>query len=415
MKIGKFASTHSISIDTVRHYMSLGLLFPEKMGGWYEFGDNCNEAISAILRYKEMGFSLDEIHELLNFQKLSRLTIKTDLDFFKEKFLLKADALRSDKEHIEHKLEVISNLLKKIKKLENTNVDSQLTGIPIDFLSYLQCPFCKKNLQLAKASVENNMIVQGDLTCDCGTQWQIVHGILTEKSLSESFKIISPKSVLEKNIHLKTQYYKSTSSKFLDFIFQGIEWQRQRLTELIKPNSIILEPGIGIGVTLSNFYDYLPENIKYIGIDNDFERILFTKTLFEKEYNPTRLIYICCSFKSVPIKPNSIDFIVDSTGSFNYNSQNDIWLTKTLKNILKHNAYWIGSFLFYSKSSDFLNYSDSVSRVLNLENIKTDFSNHNIDIDLQKIIGPVNETGESEIFKNGLELYQWLMLGQNRK
>jgi len=415
LKIGKFAAKHNVSIDTVRHYMNLGLIFPEKMGGWYEFGDNSDEAINAILRYKEMGFSLDEIHELLNFQRLSRLTIRTDLEFFKSKFLLKSDNLEKEKEHIEHKIQVISKLLEKINHLESVTLLSHPTGVPIDFLPQLECPFCNKPLQLAKASIENNMIINGDLNCDCGTHWKILHGVLTEKQLISNLNDVSPDEVLERNIHLKTRYYKSTSSKFLDFIFQGIEWQRQRLTELLTPNSIILEPGIGIGVALSNFYDHLPDDIKYIGVDNNFERILFTKTLFEKEYNPTRLIYICCSFNNIPIKSNSIDFVVDYTGSFNYNSKNEIWLTETLKNLLKENAYWLGSFLFYSKNSDLLNYPEQVSKVLDLNNIQSDFKDHNINIDLQKIIGPVDESGENEIFKNGLDLYQWLMLGKNNK
>ncbi len=32
MKIGKFGELNNISIDTIRHYMDLGLIIPEKKG-----------------------------------------------------------------------------------------------------------------------------------------------------------------------------------------------------------------------------------------------------------------------------------------------------------------------------------------------------------------------------------------------
>jgi DNA-binding transcriptional MerR regulator/ubiquinone/menaquinone biosynthesis C-methylase UbiE/uncharacterized protein YbaR (Trm112 family) len=415
LKIGKFAAKHGISIDTVRHYMNLGLLFPEKMGGWYEFGDNCNESIDAILHYKEMGFSLDEIHELLNFQRFSRLTIKTDLEFFKSKFLSKTKDLEVEMEHLEHKLRVISNLLDKIDHLEESKFPTHATGVPLDFLNALQCPICKKNFDLTQANIVHNMITHGELKCDCGNHWQIVHGILAEKHLSDKFVNLSSEEVIERNIHLKTDYYKSTSSKFLDFIFQGVEWQRQRLIDLLTPNSIILEPGIGLGIALSNFYDYLPDDMRYIGVDDQFERLLFVKTLFDREYNPKRLMYICCSFDHIPLKPDSVDFVMDYKGSFDYNSQHDIWLTENLKTLLKDGAHWIGSFLFYSKQSELMNYPESIRRVLDLKNIQEDFKNHAMEVELQKIIGPVDESGKTEIFKNGLSLYQWLMLGKNEK
>ena len=35
MKIGKFGELNNISIDTIRHYMDLGLIIPEKKGGHY--------------------------------------------------------------------------------------------------------------------------------------------------------------------------------------------------------------------------------------------------------------------------------------------------------------------------------------------------------------------------------------------
>ena len=37
MRIGKFAESNKISIDTIRHYMEFGLIIPEKKGSHYHF------------------------------------------------------------------------------------------------------------------------------------------------------------------------------------------------------------------------------------------------------------------------------------------------------------------------------------------------------------------------------------------
>lgn len=49
MKIGKFAEKNKLSIDTLRHYMDIGLLFPEKMGGHYFFDESCQKDLDMIL------------------------------------------------------------------------------------------------------------------------------------------------------------------------------------------------------------------------------------------------------------------------------------------------------------------------------------------------------------------------------
>ncbi len=64
MKIGKFGEVNNISIDTIRHYMDLSLIIPEKKGGHYFFDEYCQRDLELILHYKDLGFSLNEIKEL---------------------------------------------------------------------------------------------------------------------------------------------------------------------------------------------------------------------------------------------------------------------------------------------------------------------------------------------------------------
>ena len=63
MKIGKFGEVNNISIDTIRHYMDLSLIIPEKRRTLF-FDEYCQTDLELILHYKDLGFSLNEIKEL---------------------------------------------------------------------------------------------------------------------------------------------------------------------------------------------------------------------------------------------------------------------------------------------------------------------------------------------------------------
>ena len=63
MKIGKFGEVNNISIDTIRHYMDLSLIIPEK-GRTLFFDEYCQTDLELIIYYKDLGFSLNEIKEL---------------------------------------------------------------------------------------------------------------------------------------------------------------------------------------------------------------------------------------------------------------------------------------------------------------------------------------------------------------
>lgn len=68
MKTSEFSNKYNLSNDTVRYYMKLNLLVPQKKSGYYNFDEKCEKDIKEILRLKNMNFTLQEIKKILYFK-----------------------------------------------------------------------------------------------------------------------------------------------------------------------------------------------------------------------------------------------------------------------------------------------------------------------------------------------------------
>lgn len=68
-KIGDFARINKVTIKTLRHYDSLGLLRPDKIDeftGYRFYTADQIPRLNRILALKEIGFSLDEVYRIIN-------------------------------------------------------------------------------------------------------------------------------------------------------------------------------------------------------------------------------------------------------------------------------------------------------------------------------------------------------------
>lgn len=67
LTIGKVAKTAAVNIETIRFYQRKGLIAepPKVLGGFRYYPEKCIEDIHFIKRAQAIGFTLDEIKELL--------------------------------------------------------------------------------------------------------------------------------------------------------------------------------------------------------------------------------------------------------------------------------------------------------------------------------------------------------------
>ncbi|QJR81206.1 Zn(2+)-responsive transcriptional regulator [Alteromonas pelagimontana] len=70
LKIGELAKEAGVTVDTIRFYENKGLLAPlqRSQGGYRIFAQSDKERLLFIQRAKKVGFTLDEIGELLELQ-----------------------------------------------------------------------------------------------------------------------------------------------------------------------------------------------------------------------------------------------------------------------------------------------------------------------------------------------------------
>ena len=67
MRIGELAKSVAVNVETVRYYQRIGLLeLPEKpYGGMRSYNDDDLQRLRFIRRAQQLGFSLEDIRELL--------------------------------------------------------------------------------------------------------------------------------------------------------------------------------------------------------------------------------------------------------------------------------------------------------------------------------------------------------------
>lgn len=96
MKISKFAEVNTVSVDTIRHYIDLGLIIPEKKGGHYFFDEYCQKDMELILEYKRLGFSLNEIKDLFLYKNLGKSIDYEKNTFYQSLFKLKYEKIEQE-------------------------------------------------------------------------------------------------------------------------------------------------------------------------------------------------------------------------------------------------------------------------------------------------------------------------------
>lgn len=404
MKIGEFANRNKVSKDTIRHYMDLGLIIPEKHGGQYYFDDRCQESLEEILNLKGMGFTLNEIKTIFMFRLLGNLTHYQQDEYYRtlfinkyESILKEIDALTNIKNRLEEKIEDL--LLHECK-------EKFTIGIDISVLNIFKCLKCNGQLVIVDGIVKDNQILDGKLKCNCEEEYFIKNGILiVNNCYNESQARFDPNYIAE--------YINVTDYNYLDNIYKGIEWVRKKIDFNDLRKKVILELGSGVGFSLRNIFNELPDDCVYIAVDHDITRHKFLKNMLERADTKKNVVFICTDFLQIPIKDKSVDILLDISGTSNYSFEHDEFLLELVDNYVKDDAYLIGAYILFKNFGVNSLIEDKYRKNFVLENIKYRIEHLKYKVIDERVSDYVENGGEYEnYFVKGEKVYNYIFYGK---
>ena len=127
MKIGDFSRSVGVSVDTIRYYISLGLLIPNSQGAQLSFGIREQNDMEIILKMKHLYFSLHEIHEYLDIHRMNNMVEEESLTDVKRLLAGKLEELKKKRAELQFAENEIADLLGKIGK---PDCEKLRTGAP---------------------------------------------------------------------------------------------------------------------------------------------------------------------------------------------------------------------------------------------------------------------------------------------
>jgi len=352
MRIGQFAVLNHTSIDTIRHYMSMGLLIPEKRKTQYDFDEKCTQDFLEISHLKKIGFTLSEIHQLILFRRMGKLTDyerrMTYTSFFekkKEQIELEMNKLTIMKENLNNEL----NKMRLALEVEEA-ADEAVIGIHMSSLELFACPMCEASFEITEGNIVQGVLINATLTCSCHYQLHIEEGIIyTPEVIRSEHNQKEHGHTSQDNDDLIETYMNTTDIEYLKKLHIGLEWCFRQISSITFNDTIVLELGSGYGYFMRHTLDLFPQTSTYIAIDYDPVKIKWLKKIIERNHPKCNVIFICADFAQIPLKSDSVDMLLDIAGTSNYAFEYTDFLLKKIDHLVKKNAHICGGYIVFEK------------------------------------------------------------------
>ena len=162
-------------MDTVRYYMEIGLLLPQKNGKNYEFGDADVEDMAFIVGLKQYQLSINVLNEIMSLKRQlnshdARIT---------ELIIRELKARRAEiTEEISGLEQIAASIDKRLSEYSAQVPEPARLGLPLDFVALLRCPHCGRELNLEDTFIEKQQIISASAVCTCGCTMKIQDGVI---------------------------------------------------------------------------------------------------------------------------------------------------------------------------------------------------------------------------------------------
>ena len=369
MKIGDFSKKFNVSVATIRHYINLGLLVPEKDGFQYKFNDNDCHEMEIITDMKASGFKLSE---LSRYMSILRLYNKDDYLIY-EKLInvlnAKKDSLYAERRQINTYISAVNRKIDDIKSSDqytpnkkapadtNDTADT-LPGFPLSAVSLLYCPHCRSKLSMSNVDISGTSITNGSLSCQCGYSASIRNGIMYTDSLID----------LENDPTFLSSYFgdynlfcnedgiflmgmDEFSNEYLTAIHRESIWIDNELKAFDTGGKTILFPDMSCQYLYSHYNNEAAEDCIFL-VTALSERSIRTMRHHIANVNPNlNIAYIIDQNGQLPLRQGCIDIIVDYMGSLNLGFFGKTHYFNLIAPYIAEDAVIIGTFEYYRNNS----------------------------------------------------------------
>lgn len=340
MKIGEFAKKFDLSIETVRYYTNESLLLPIKMNHFLDYNEGCVDDMNKIKEYKAMNFSISEIKEILTFQRVSyNMTLESD-ELLKNYYQKKLYEIEEKEAQLKLSKELINNKLNVLKRTSQNKIKK--LGLPLDSLQYFRCPHCSTPLILSNATVEDNLIVQGEFNCKiCDYSAQIDDGIIIFEGASYEDMDVDHANIVS--------IFDEFGEDFLNKTSAMNNWIFQKLSEIDLTHKTFLDIRLGLGPFLFSFIEFLQQKKRtmdffYFAIEERYDYIVMCKKILEAKGIMPKVILLCGNSECAPVQEERFDYLMDIYGSNYYYLQRKRFSIKRNIDYLKENGIYFGTY-----------------------------------------------------------------------
>ncbi len=340
MKIGEISAVSGVSKETIRYYMSLGLLMPIQQNTQYVFHQRELEDLEFIQLLKEMHFNLKEIGEVLSLRRTSNWIEPETLTRYVQMLRNKRGELHTELQQLQGALEQIAEEIE--VSVAGCGRAHPVVGVPLRALPLLACPTCGTPLRISDGTFFQRSILSGTCHCPCGYQAKILDGVLcTDQIYTGNYD--SP--------DLNRELYQGLCPEFLRIYQQCCDFIVQELSPISLKNKVVLEGNINGYFFLYRHLRTMEKDALYIITDKYPQVLQQYKVFIESLDLDLDILYIADAAGTFPLAKGCVDVQLDffSNTEFQFYHRNSF--TNQIAPLLTEKAQVIGSYMEYPSYS----------------------------------------------------------------
>lgn len=342
MRIGIFAQSNNLSIDTVRYYVDLNLIHPIRRGKYYYFEKEQQDELDRLIYLKKLRFTLEEIKKIATVKELSKIKTVVESSIYSGMLLKKRAELNSE---ILELSKALYELEEEIEKTNEKPIDACMErGIAFGNLEILCCPKCGKSMEINEGILRGNGVYEAKAECDCGYLLSINQGIVVTKHNHEN--IIEP--YVEGHNYVD-DFANDAPKTFVDFMINSSKEVIRLLLENALSDKVLLFMKSGMGVLETGLLEQTKDIKLIILVDDDFNKLRVAKNSIETNFPNCNAIYICSEFYELPLKKKSIDIAVDFLAAFINGFRLEHNIYDYIIPLLKGKSSIIGLYLYFKR------------------------------------------------------------------